>query len=310
MTPADARANGITRWGLQRARADGSLRRIGRGVYQVVGDEPDPVLRWLRSARAVLALAGADAVLARASAAALWRLDGFDSCPVPIELNAPRRSTGERRVRVRRSVPLEPPDRVDALPVTAVGQTLVELGSTGTESSLDALDRVELAVECALHRRLIGITALAELAAAAGARRGSPVLRAVLERRPVGAPPTESYLETRMVQLLRRHGLPEPQRQVEIRDDAGFVGRVDLLVGPVVIELHGGQHNGAAVLDADRLRRARLEAAGYRVLGFGYLLVIERPAFVAGIVRDTLTQAAGHAHAGGLTAHAAGRAVG
>lgn len=244
------------------------------------------------SALAALALAGADAVLARASAAALWRLDGFDSGLLPIELNAPRRSSGERRVQVRRSVPLEPPDRIDGLPVTGIAQTLVELGSTTTDSSMDALDRVELAVECAFHRRLIGIATLEELADAAARRRGTRVLRAVLARRPVGAPPTESYLETRMVQVLRRHGLPEPERQVEIRDRAGFVGRVDLLVGSVVIELHGGQHNGAAAIDADRLRRARLEAAGYRVLEFGYHLVIDRPALAAGIVRDTLTRAA------------------
>ena len=40
-------------------------------------------------------------------------------------------------------------------------------------------------------------------------------------------PPTESYLETRVVQVLRDAGLPTFDRQVELADEEGFIGRVD-----------------------------------------------------------------------------------
>lgn len=42
---------------------------------------------------------------------------------------------------------------------------------------------------------------------------GPPALRLVLDRRPTDAPPTESELETRFLQVLRAAGIPEPVRQ-------------------------------------------------------------------------------------------------
>ncbi|MEZ5263164.1 MAG: hypothetical protein R2755_15650 [Acidimicrobiales bacterium] len=165
-------------------------------------------------------------------------MDGWGDGPLPVELNVARRSTGRRRVPARRVDVLEPPDVVDGLPVTGIGQTLVELGSTITADVLAPVDRVELAVECALHRRLIGLTGVEDVLARGSARCGAAVLRAVLARRPHGAPPTESWLETRMVQLLRDGGLPDPQRQVELRDSDAFIGRVDLLLDALVVELH------------------------------------------------------------------------
>ncbi len=81
-------------------------------------------------ARRALLLAGGEAVLARASAATCWDLDGFRPGVLPIELNAPASRGGRTRVPVRRTRPLEPPALVDGLLVTGVGQTLVELGST------------------------------------------------------------------------------------------------------------------------------------------------------------------------------------
>lgn len=96
-----------------------------------------------------------------------------------------------------------------------------------------------------------------------------------------------------MVQLLRAHNLPAPQRQVELFDRSGLIGRVDLLVGHLVIELDGrAHHDNDPAFHRDRLRRARLEAAGYAVVEFTYRLVVDEAALVATIVRDTLARAA------------------
>lgn len=288
----ELRAAGFTRTQLERALAKGELRRVGRGVFAwgepLASSGGGQRAAWCGEAARHLALAGTDAMLARASAAMVRALDGWGDGPLPVELNVARRSTGRRRVPARRVDVLEPPDVVDGLPVTGIGQTLVELGSTITADVLAPVDRVELAVECALHRRLIGLTGVEDVLARGSARCGAAVLRAVLARRPHGAPPTESWLETRMVQLLRDGGLPDPQRQVELRDSDAFIGRVDLLLDALVVELHGAQHNDGAALDADRLRRARLEAAGYRVLEFGYRSVVQQPVHVVALVRATL----------------------
>lgn len=286
-------ARGMSRRQLERAIRAGSVRRLAHGLYEVA-DPPeadvalDAAATWRRAARRALALGGVDAVLARASACTVFDLDGFRPGLLPIELNGPQRTGGSIRVAVRRVAPLEPPLVIDGLPVTGIGQTLVELGSTITADPLPPIDRVELAVECALHRRLITLIGLDEVLGGAPGRRGVPVLREVLARRPQGSPPAESWLETRLVQLLRDGGLPDPQRQVELRDSDGFIGRVDLLLDPVVIELHGGQHNDRVALDGDRLRRARLEASGYRVLEFGYRSVVQQPVQVVSLVRATL----------------------
>jgi hypothetical protein len=49
-------------------------------------------------------------------------------------------------------------------------------------------------------------------------RHGTPALCEVLERRKIGEPPTGSDLETLCLQVLRRGGVPRPQRQMAVRD--------------------------------------------------------------------------------------------
>lgn len=290
---ADLRALGLTRHVVRAQLADGRLQRYAPGLFFVPLQDADERERWLQSAQLHLLTLGPDAMLARSSAAALFDLDGFDRPGTVVECNTAVRSGGARPRRAsRRTVPLEPPDRVDGLAVTTIGQTLVELGSTVARSALSPVDRVELALECALHRHLTTLNALSALAEHAGRRRGAAILREALARRPPDAAPTESYLETRMVQLLRHHRLPVPLRQVELHDRFGFIGRVDLVIDNVAIELHGGLHNVSQAIDADRLRRDRLEAAGYRVLEFSYHQVIDEPQLVAAIVRATLARAA------------------
>ncbi|MEZ5266145.1 MAG: type IV toxin-antitoxin system AbiEi family antitoxin domain-containing protein [Acidimicrobiales bacterium] len=282
---------GMSERALRRLVADGELQRSGRGIFCRPASEP--AARWRQLARIELLRSGGDAVLARASAAHLHALDGFSPGILPIELNVPTGTGGRRRTAARRTRVLDPPAMIDGLPVTGIGQTLVELGSTLTPSRLPPADRVELALEAALHRRLVTVADLADVLAAAGRRRGAATLGTVLRRRPDGAPPTESYLETRMVQLLRDHGLPTPRRQVELRDGDGFIGRVDLLIGRVVIEVDGqASHDGTAAFHRDRLRWSRLQAAGYRPLVFTHDQIERTPAVVATIVGDTLAIAA------------------
>lgn len=291
---ADLAALGWSRHRIRAAVDDGSLRRHAPGLFFIPLESPTDGQRWLQRAALRTRELGADAVLARSTAAALHGLDGFDRRGSLIECNTSVRTGGRLAADgVRRATPLDPPEMVEGLPVTGIGQTLVELGSTLAPSPLPPADRVELAVECALHRLLVTVGELEDVLADAGRRRGAATLRTVLRRRPEGAPPTESYLETRLVQLLRDHGLPTPQRQVELRDGDGFIGRVDLLIGRVAIEVDGrATHDGATAFHRDRLRWSRLQAAGYRPLVFTHVQIERTPAVVAAIVGDTLAIAA------------------
>jgi very-short-patch-repair endonuclease len=105
------------------------------------------------------------------------------------------------------------------------------------------------------------------------ARRGRPgvvVFRAALERWRPSARPTESDMETWLVQVLRRNGLPEPVLQYEVFDTSGrFVARVDAALPDhrVLIEYDSRQeHSDEWALARDASRRNRLLALGYQPL--------------------------------------------
>jgi very-short-patch-repair endonuclease len=168
-----------------------------------------------------------------------------------------------------------------------------------------------------------GLVSEVELASAVAVRRalrpGADLLAACLTRRPAGAPATESYLETRGVQLLRRAGLPTGRRQVEVRDDRGaFVARVDLLLEDrLVVAFDGREHHArAASFGPDRARWDRIAATGLTIVMFTAEQVERQPRFVAETVAATLDRTAPPAppraprRAGRVRAHASGAVPG
>ena len=102
----------------------------------------------------------------------------------------------------------------------------------------------------------------------------------MLDRRPAGVPPTESLLETLMVQLARRVAdLPEPVRQLEVFDEHGsFIARVDLAWPDLglFVELDGQQHTGQPVYDARR-ETAVVAATGWLCGRFTWHEVVHVP---------------------------------
>jgi very-short-patch-repair endonuclease len=136
-------------------------------------------------------------------------------------------------------------------------------------------------MESALRRCLVNEIELANaVAVRPTVRPGADVLAACLARRPAGAPATESYLETRGVQLLRRAGLPTGRRQVEVRDHRGaFVARVDLLLEErLVVEFDGREHHARVeTFEPDRARWDRLAATGLAIIMFTADHVERRP---------------------------------
>ncbi len=156
------------------------------------------------------------------------------------------------------------------IPCTDGLQTLLDLAP-----SLDD-DVWEHALESVLRKRL---TTVAALEAALPGVDGAGRIRRVLQARPAGAPPTESLLETLMVQLARTAGVPTPVRQFDVFDEHGqFVARVDLSWPDLglFLELDGQHHKDQPVYDANR-ETAVVAATGWLCGRFNWTEVNYNP---------------------------------
>lgn len=247
-----AAESGLTRGQLRWGEHVGAWVRIERGVY---GDGPaSPTPLDVARAR-VLASGGA------AAGALAGVLHGLDSIALD---DRPMR----RRPHVAdRLVVIQGITCVDGL------QTLLDLASLVDDEVW------EQALESALRRRL---TAIDEIEAAIEGSRapGTARIRRVLERRPKGAPPTESLLETLAAQMARTvPGLGDLVRQREVTwPDGTFVARVDLCwpAKGLFFELDGQQHEGQPVYDARR-ETAVVAATGWLPGRFTWREIVHIP---------------------------------
>jgi crotonobetainyl-CoA:carnitine CoA-transferase CaiB-like acyl-CoA transferase len=254
-TAAEAAAIGLSaealEWGLQR----GKWRRICRGVY---GDGAEDATDFDRALARVVRVDGV------ASGGLAGFLHGLDSVEV------------DTRPLRRRELPAERIVVVEGIPCTDGLQTLVDLAAILDDR------RWEHALEGALRKRLTSVADLEAALPSLGAARipGTSRIRRVLALRPPGAPPTESVLETMMVQLIRTvPELPEPVRQYRVVDRNGlFVARVDLALPclGVFFELDGEHHKDQPVYDARR-ETAVVAATGWLCGRFCWTEVVRVP---------------------------------
>ena len=181
----------------------------------------------------------------------LWGVSGFRPGPLDVTV-PPGRSNRNALTRVHRS----PVDGVrrDGIPVTRPSRTLADLaGVVGGDALEEAVDDV-------LCRRLCQLEELR------GGR--SRALRAVLDAWNGNGLP-DGVAEMRVVRSLLAAGLPQPVRQHEIHRNGELVARVDLVYPEhrLAIELDWFRwHAGRGPFRSDRLRRNRIEAAGWRLL--------------------------------------------
>jgi hypothetical protein len=252
-TTADAFARGMTEAELRWRVRTGRCQRVRRGVY-VEGGEPPTALE--RQVARVLAATG---VASGNLAAVLHNLDG-------VRLDA-------RPVR-RRKLPTDRVTLVDNIACTTGFQTLVDIAATVSDVVW------EQALECALRKGLANVGELEAALPLLGRSRvpGTRRIRRVLALRPDGAPPTESLLETLMVQLIRSvPNLPEPVRQFEVHI-GGWVYRIDLCWPDLglFIELDGQHHALQPVYDARR-ETAIVAALGWLCGRFTWHEVVRVP---------------------------------
>ncbi len=206
---------------------------------------------------AVLAC-GRTAVLSHRSAGALWGLTRPLGGPIEITARSSRGGLGRAGILVHEGRP-DPGDRavLDAIPVTSIARTLLDLAEVVDEQSL------QRAFEEADRLRLLELRALDELCERSHGRHGLRPLRRLIEaaRDPIS---TRSPLEERFVELCREHDLLPPATNVSVLGhevDALWPGR------RLIVELDGfAYHHHRAAFERDRSRDAALQAAGYTVI--------------------------------------------
>ena len=247
-----------------RYRAARLWERVHDGVFRVPGAAPS----WRGDLRAAVLAAGEGAAISHRSAAALYDVPGGSRAV--IELTCVRWDRASRPgLVVHESRRLGPEDirEVDGIPTTT--PELVILHLAGMRRSADF---VEMLIHAARRKRLITYEST-RMTFERHARRGvhgTRVMRAALERWDPAQRPTESEMETLLLQAIREHGLAEPVLQFEVRDARGvFVARVDAAYPDSLLALEYDskqEHSDEFQLAGDARRRNALAALGYRTL--------------------------------------------
>lgn len=206
---------GLSRDAIKRLLTDGIWKRIHQGTYALWTPE-DPQQRWRQRLMAGALWLGKGSAVSHRAAGLVWEVDGLKDSPLELSTRGRRRPEGNNGLIVHHTRTLRPSDIVRryGLPITSALRTLTDLASV-----VDT-DVMELALESLLRR---GLTTLDELGSALDesprSRPGRAGLGALLDQHP--GIPTESPMETKTWQVIRRSDLPLPVRQYVIYNSAG-----------------------------------------------------------------------------------------
>lgn len=233
----------------------GRLHIIHRGVYAVGHARLSRNGRY----RAAVLFAGRGAVLSHASAADLWELRPPGKAGIHVTVPSDRR--GDSVVRTHRAQ-LDPEEMTtrQGIPVTTPLRTILDVAPTLTEKQLERL------IRNAEYEHLTTVALLAEAVHNRPRHRGNRALRRVLAH--LGATPghTRSDLEIDFLRFLRKHRLPIPETNQELR-----LGRRRINVDCIwrdrrlIVELDGRDaHVSQSAFETDRARDTALQAKGYR----------------------------------------------
>jgi very-short-patch-repair endonuclease len=222
-------------------------------------------------------------VLSHRDAAALHRLRPAPAGKITVSTPRDARSTGTLWVKPRRVLSPDDATVVEAIPVTSVARTLVDLAPMLTAAQLSAT------LGEADRRRVLDMPAVEAAARRTRGRHGQGhwrLRRALAVHERAGATLLRSPLEERFLDLVLHARLPRPQLNAVV---AGL--EVDALWERerVAVELDGwAHHSGRQAAGRDRAKANALQIAGYLTLRFMHDDVVHRPTEVAAAIRRAL----------------------
>ncbi len=229
------------------------------------------------------------AAISHQAAAGLWQLDGVD--PGALEITVPFSSSCSQirgfRVHRTRSMPASDLTYRAALPITTVERALIDL------ATVMPFEKLEVALDSALRRKLTNLARIKRRlqGSETRGRRGAGNLKTLLSERMSGARWTESPLEARFLSIIRRAGLPQPERQVWISEGERSIARVDFAYpkAKLAIEVDSIEHHaGGQAMHRDRRRDNELKRLGWTVLRFT-ARDLDDPGYVVALLRSFLS---------------------
>jgi very-short-patch-repair endonuclease len=248
---------GLTRDQIDDRIAARRLLPLHRGVYAVGHGCVSRKGLYL----AAVLFAGEGAALTFCAAADLLEMRASKEDEIDVTVPADRR--GDATVRIHRDK-LDPSETMvlDGIRVTKPLRTLLDLAACVSEKEL------ERAIRQAVYRRMTTTALLVDAVNERPGRRGAKKLRNALVN--LGEAPglTRSELEETFLRYLRKHKLPLPELNVELRVggkriEADCLWREQRLI----IELDGRDaHHSLPAFESDRARDAALLAAGWPVV--------------------------------------------
>ena len=272
---AQLRQVGFTDSGIQRLVRSGRLVRFLPGVYRSTSVPAS----WEAHAMGGCLRSPGNVWLSHRSAAAHH---GFTGCAKShLEFLVTKR-LGPAPGHILHFVDDLPPcdiEVVRGIPTTSPARTLLDLAAVVDEETL------EVALDDALYTHKVRLPRLEWRLSQLGGKgkRGTAVLRRLLEVRGDGSVVSTTILETKLVRLLRKAKLPVGQAQHVFKENGRPVARVDFIYPEqrVVVEVDGTRwHAGRRARTRDAERDNYLNIRGWIVLRFSWFDLIERPGYV------------------------------
>lgn len=259
---------------VKRAAQAGRLHRVHRGVYSV----GNPRLTRHGRCLAAVAACGPEALLSHSSAAWLWGL--LPECPKKVEVTVTTRRHRRASIHVHfASLTDDDRNRREAIPVTAVPRTLLDLAATGPSSRLDR------AIQRAERLDLLDLAAIDTLLRRDKGCPGSKILHEAMAiyRDPVFA---RSRPERLFLSLVKKAGLPRPAINTYV---AGHEVDAYWERERFAVEVDGwNAHRGRSAFEQDPVRQEELKLAGIDSIRLTARRVEREPDVVAGRLRTLL----------------------
>lgn len=258
-----------------------ALHRVHRGVYAVGHPLLSVEARWMAATLA----SGQASVLSHRSAAELWGIAPRSSRA--IEVTCPGHVRDRAHILAHQSVlPEDERTMVEGIPVTTTPRTVLDLAAVSTRRQVErALAELEV-------KRLTDHLSIPDLLRRYPGRRGTAVLRELLEEDAESAGVTENDFEELFVALLDAHCLPRPRFNADIAIAGQFV-RADCAWRKerLIVELDGREAHGTReAFEADRERDRLLLSSGWRVMRLTWRQLQYQGGAVARDLRRTLDE--------------------